>query len=331
MQRSSLEHQRLRNEAARLSQTLQAKDQVIRSLEDCLSAQGSAGVETLRQDLEKTAAKLHSAQACEAHLKAELSEMKKVREELQRAKQTHSGEVEGMRKEVSKLTAELHQRDVTITTLKGSSSSIKQQLQVEVERAEQKAAELKKTEAQLGTLQTENQHLKGLLQKLESPSLKKNTTRYEGEIHSLFKQLHTLSHSSRELPCSQAPDSRPHSSASSSSSCGDTRLCRRNSVPALSFNNSSAEGQNSGSEDSLALVPTEKIRATPTPEEPPSASPTDGVVSRFLEEEDFLSKELLQRLDTHIQGMSENYAKTVSKYQPGGSGPKSAPTSAQNG
>lgn len=66
-----------------------------------------------------------------------------LREELQRAKQTHSGEVEGMRKEVSKLTSELHQRDLAISSLSGSSSSIRQQLHVEVERAEQKAAELK--------------------------------------------------------------------------------------------------------------------------------------------------------------------------------------------
>ncbi len=43
------------------------------SLEDCLAAQGCSGVETLRQDLEKTVTKLHCAQACEVHLKAELA------------------------------------------------------------------------------------------------------------------------------------------------------------------------------------------------------------------------------------------------------------------
>lgn len=69
-----------------------------------------------------------------------------LREELQRAKQTHSGEVEGMRKEVSKLTGELHQRDLTIATLSGCSSSIKQQLRGEAERAEQKATELQVSE-----------------------------------------------------------------------------------------------------------------------------------------------------------------------------------------
>lgn len=65
-----------------------------------------------------------------------------LREELQRAKQTHSGEVEGMRKEVSKLTAELHQRDITIATLKVSSPSVKQQLCCEVKQVQQKAPEL---------------------------------------------------------------------------------------------------------------------------------------------------------------------------------------------
>ncbi|XP_029938380.1 centrosomal protein of 63 kDa isoform X3 [Salarias fasciatus] len=212
VQRTSLESQRLHNETTRLNQMLQAKDQVIRSLEDCLAVQGCSGVETLRRDLEKTLAKLHGAQMCEVHLKAEvaclrerlekvsrqkgalsatevqlknlkaehsssLAEVKKLREELQRAERTHSGEVEGMKKEVSKLAGELHQRNLTISALHSSSSGVKQQLSEEAERAEQRAAELRKTRAQLGTLQTENQHLKGLLQKLHKggdPSLEES-------------------------------------------------------------------------------------------------------------------------------------------------------------
>ncbi|TDH08042.1 hypothetical protein EPR50_G00093670 [Perca flavescens] len=232
--RAGLELQRLLNGAARLNQALQAKDQVIRSLEDCLAAQDFPGVEVLRQDLEKTAIRFYCAEASEAHLRAELAclkerlervsgqktedlrsvkaqydssvaEMKKLREELQRARQTHSGEVEGMRKEVSKLTTELHQRDVTIATLKAS--SIPPQLRGQVERAEPKAAELR---------------------------------------------------------------------------------------------------------------------------EPLSVSPAESMVSHFLEEESFLAKELVQRLDTHIQGMRENTDDIVSKYLPSGSGPESAQTSAQN-
>lgn len=47
------------------------------------------------------------------------------------------------------------------------------------------------------------------------------------------------------------------------------------------------------------------------------------MVSRFLEEENLRSTQLLQRLDRHIQGMMDNNAQTVSKYVPGGSGPES--------
>lgn len=54
-------------------------------------------------------------------------------------------------------------------------------------------------------------------------------------------------------------------------------------------------------------------------QEPGSISPVDGMVSRFLEEEDLRSTALLHRLDTFIQDMSENNAKTVSKYLPSGS------------
>ncbi|KAM4575574.1 centrosomal protein of 63 kDa [Fundulus diaphanus] len=205
MRRTGVEQQRAQNEAARLCRLLQAKDQVIHSLEDCLAAQGGAGVEILRKDLERTAAKLQGARACEAQLKAEVvclkerldrmsrqqrdettmeqelraikadrdsstSEIKKLREELERARQTHGGEVEGMRREVSRLTSELHQRDLSISALSGSSSSAKQQLRSEVQRAEQKAAELKMAQAQLDTLQAENQHLEGLLERLQPHS-----------------------------------------------------------------------------------------------------------------------------------------------------------------
>lgn len=431
MRRASFERQRLRSEAARLNQVLQVKDQTVRSLENCLAAQGCTGVEALRKDLEKTTSKLHRAQACEVHLKAEVAclkerlervsphraepskmeelrgikaqydssvaEMKKLRGELERTKQTHSGEVEGMRKEVSKLTGELHQRDVAIAALNGSSSSIKQQLSGEVERAQQKAAELKMTQVQLESLRAENQHLKTLLEKLGThkrgdPSLaslresyvsslssleqenqqlrqafaempsgpevssricqdryerallqdavadqpgsaqdrsedaKQAATRSEGEIQRLFKQLHTLSNSPGEHTSCQAPDSRPLSLASSSSSSGNLR---RSSVPSLRSNGSAADGHSTSSEDSLTSVSREKPMSSPPPLEPLSASPADNMVSRFLEEENLRSTELLQKLDTHIRGMVENNVKTVSKYLPSGSGAETAQTSAQ--
>ncbi|XP_043984724.1 centrosomal protein of 63 kDa [Gambusia affinis] len=204
---ADLDQQRLRNEAVRLRQLLHAKDQVIRSLEDCLTAQGCTGVEVIRKDLEKMADKLQGAQAGEANLRAEVTclkqrmesmsrqlkdqtkmekelrnvaadfdnsvaESKKLREELETARQTHSAEVEGMRREVSKLTGELHQRDVSISALSGSSASIQQQLRSEVQRAAEAAMQLKMTQAQLESLQAENEHLRGLLQTLQSLSPK---------------------------------------------------------------------------------------------------------------------------------------------------------------
>ncbi|KAM3620345.1 uncharacterized protein V6R79_021883 [Siganus canaliculatus] len=435
MRRASFERQRLLSETARLNQVLQAKNEIMHSLEDTLETQSCTSVEVLRKDLEKTTSKLHRAQACEVHLKAEVAclkerlervsqhrvepskmeelrgikaqydssvaEMKKLREELERTKQTHSGEVEGMRKEVSKLTAELHQRDVAIAALSGSSSSIKQQLSGEVERAQRKAAELKMTQVQLESLRAENQHLKTLLEKLGTqshkrgdPSLaslresyvsslssleqenqqlrqsfaempgrpevssricqdryerallrdavadqlgpardrneeaKQAATRSEGEIQRLFKQLHTLSRSPGEQSSCQAPDSMPLSSASSSSSSGNTGI-RRSSGSNLRSNGSAAADHSTSSEDSLTSVCREKPTSSPPPLEPLCASPADSMVSRFLEEENLRSTELLQKLDTHIRGMVENNVKTVSKYLPSGSAAESAQTSAQ--
>ncbi|XP_066520709.1 centrosomal protein of 63 kDa isoform X2 [Hoplias malabaricus] len=217
MRSSGLQQQQLRNEVTHLRQALQAKEQVIRSLEDCLASQNSSpGLLSLRQELEKITTKVHSSQTCEKHLKAEvtrlreklesmrrqkvetskreqewrqleedhtrsMAEVKRLRTELQRAEQTRCGEVEGMRKEVSQLTNELHQRDITIATLNGSASSVERQLRAEVERAERKAAELKVTQVQLETLKIENQHLNELLERVESRSPK----RTDGELASL--------------------------------------------------------------------------------------------------------------------------------------------------
>ncbi|KAF7663118.1 hypothetical protein LDENG_00218220 [Lucifuga dentata] len=435
----SREQQKLCNESTRVNQILQAKDQVIRSLEDCLAVHGYTGVETLRRDLEKTAAKLHRAQACEVHLKAELArlqervekanrqradhskteqqlkdireecdkEMKKLREELQRAEQTYTGEVEGMRRELSKLTHELRQCNITIATLRSSTSSMEQQLRGEAARAEQKAAELKMTQAQQETLQSENQHLKGLLERLQSQSPKREdsalaslreccvsslsgleqenqqlkrevaemqarlevsnqtrqdkyernllcqekteqpqlseesseddkrykhrqevhsvnvkqdgATRHEEDIQRLFKQLQTFSHSPRQQLCIQVQDRRSISPASSSSSSDSKRLTRTNSVPIFTSNQSAAEGQSSGSEEPLAR---ETLPAALL-----SASPADGMISRFMEEESLRSKELLQRLDTHVQSMRDDNTRTVLKYLPRGlSGPDSDQT-----
>ncbi|XP_043098234.1 centrosomal protein of 63 kDa isoform X2 [Puntigrus tetrazona] len=232
---TGIQQQQLRREVTRLNQTLQAKEHVIRSLEECLASHGaSPNLASLRQDLEKVTAKLNSSQSCEGHLKAEVirlrdklesmrkhkaemsrrenewkqmeeeharctTEIKRLCAELERAEQTRCGELEGTRKEVSLLTSELHQRDITIATLTGSTSGIERQLRAEVERAERRASELKVTQVQLETLKLENQHLNDLLERVESRSPKRG----DGELASLrdsyVSSLNSLEEENRQL------------------------------------------------------------------------------------------------------------------------------------
>ncbi|XDV35852.1 hypothetical protein PO909_005722 [Leuciscus waleckii] len=232
---TGVQQQQLRREVSRLNQTLQAKEQVIRSLEECLASHGSSpSLASLRQDLEKATAKLNSSQACESHLKAEVirlrdklesmrkhkaemsrrenewkqmeeeharctAEIKRLREEIERAEQTRCGELEGMRKEVSQLTSELHQRDITIATLTGSASSIERQLRAEVERAERRASELKVTQVQLETLKLENQHLNDLLERVESRSPKRGNGELASLRDSYVSSLNSLEEENRQL------------------------------------------------------------------------------------------------------------------------------------
>ncbi|KAK1796774.1 hypothetical protein P4O66_009789 [Electrophorus voltai] len=208
VQSLSLQEQQLHTQVTHLRQSLQAKEHIIRSLEGCLASQSSSpGLASLRQELDRVVTKLHSSQDCEKHLKTEVTrlrnkldtvrrqradgskreqeqkqaeeeharsvaEVKRLREELQRAEQTRHGELEGMRKEVSQLTSELHQRDIAMATLSGSASGMERQLRAEVERAEHREAELKVTQVQLETLKIENQHLNDLLERVESRSPK---------------------------------------------------------------------------------------------------------------------------------------------------------------
>ncbi|CAL1593248.1 unnamed protein product [Knipowitschia caucasica] len=402
VRRAGVERQRLRTEAERLNQRLQAKDQVIRSLEDCLATQGNAGVEAVRQDLEKTTTRLQSAQTSEAELRAELSclrekletvsrgredqskteqelkkikaeyetctaEMKKLRQELQRAQQTHCGEVEGMRREVSKLTSELHLRERTISSHRSSVGNVREQLRGEQQRAEQRNAELKITQAQLDSLRDENQHLKSLLQRQDSHSPKRaepalgalrdsyilslssleqenqqlrqkleevhgrlkasngndpdtpltsvqsdqtdqtqprkpgNGSSHEGEIQSLFNQLQIQAHPSPGPSHSSSQDSRAQSPALSSSS-GSSEL--------------HLDPRNSASSDSAQGSIHSKSRERATGADSMPSSPSESVVCRFLEEESLRSGELLQILDSHIQNMTDNNTRTVSKYMP---------------
>uniref|UniRef100_A0A8C7YIB8 CEP63/Deup1 CEP152 binding coiled coil domain-containing protein n=1 Tax=Oryzias sinensis TaxID=183150 RepID=A0A8C7YIB8_9TELE len=383
---------------------LRAKDQVIRSLEDCLSAQGLAGVENLRGDLEKSAVQLQCSRACEAHLKAELkrtrerleavsrgradrseteqevaslkaqadssgAEMKKLREELELARQTHAAEVEGMRAEVAKMTGELHQRDLRIATLSGE------------------RAELRMTWTQLETLQKENQHLRDLLQRRQPSSPKrgeapaaslgeKRTASRGRPAEEAGQSEHSdPQHHASEQTClaapgrlqidtqavrAEAPECTTHregeiqrlfkelhalSMSPREQHCSQDQDYR---PPASSSSSSSSSSTSAGLTRRISIPSSspgefveDKQSTSPgnclssTSRERRTLSPTSeelsshSTLSHFLEEESSRSKELLQRLDAHFLEMREINHRTVSKYVDRGVRPEWEQTSSE--
>ncbi|XP_077963740.1 centrosomal protein of 63 kDa isoform X3 [Gasterosteus aculeatus] len=328
-QRATPQHQRLRNEAAELRQLLQVKDQVVRSLEDCLAARGCAGVETLSQDLEKTATRLRCSEAREAQLKAQLAaltdrlekesrrsgearrdgavaEAKKLREELHSARQTHRGEVEGMRREVSKLTAELHQSNGDLAALRGSSAGVRS----EAERAQRRVAELAITRAQL---EAENQQLKALLQ---PQSAKTGDPSHASLRESHAPPLISPERENRQLRQAMEEMQERYERAFLS------RATRDQPQPACR-DEATRYGEDG---DGMQSECVDNALSSPSPAE--STSPADDRACDFLNRESVLAEELVQTLDLHIQAMRVNSNKIESKY-PGGSGPQSAQTPAK--
>ncbi|KFV43686.1 Centrosomal protein of 63 kDa [Tyto alba] len=200
---SKLHQEQLQKELARLTETLRTKELFIRALEERLQEKqlSSPGLE-----LEHILLQLDVAQKKEQHLQSEVThlenslvssnarcvqlseeldenikelqsmeehhteskaEIKKLKEQLSQAEQTHSSELEGMKKEISRLTQELHQRDITIASASGSTSDLEQRLRTEIERAERKAVEHRVILVQLETLRMENRHLSEMLEKME--------------------------------------------------------------------------------------------------------------------------------------------------------------------
>ncbi|KAM6065095.1 centrosomal protein of 63 kDa isoform 2-T3 [Theristicus caerulescens] len=200
---SKLHQEQLQKELARLTETLHTKECLIRALEERLQEKQLSfpGLE-----LEHILLQLDVAQKKEQHLQSEVTqledslvssnarcvqlseelhenikelqsmeehhteskaEIKKLKEQLSQAEQTHSSELEGMKREISRLTQELHQRDITIASASGSTSDLEQRLRTEIERAERKAVEHRVILVQLETLRLENRHLSEMLEKTE--------------------------------------------------------------------------------------------------------------------------------------------------------------------
>ncbi|XP_075616851.1 centrosomal protein of 63 kDa isoform X1 [Balearica regulorum gibbericeps] len=198
---TKLHHEQLQKELARVTETLHTKELLIRALEERLQEKelSSPGLEHILLQLDVAQKKEQHLQSEVTHLENSLvssnarcvqlseeldenikelqsmeehhteskAEIKKLKEQLSRAEQTHNSELEGMKREISRLTQELHQRDITIASASGSTSDLEQQLRTEIERAERKAVEHRVILVQLETLRLENRHLSEMLEKTE--------------------------------------------------------------------------------------------------------------------------------------------------------------------
>ncbi|XP_053895937.1 centrosomal protein of 63 kDa isoform X5 [Malaclemys terrapin pileata] len=204
---SKMHQEQLQKELASITETLHSKELLIRSLEEHLHEkqlsqefpelehvllqldlaqkneknlqsevarlEGSLGAVNARciQLSKEQMEKCKELRVMEEHHCQAKAEIKKLKEQLSQAEQTHNSELEGMKKEISQLTQALHQRDIAIASASGSTSDMEQRMRMEIERIERKAVEHRVILVQLETLRLENRHLSEMLQKVESSVL----------------------------------------------------------------------------------------------------------------------------------------------------------------
>ncbi|NWT02986.1 CEP63 protein, partial [Mionectes macconnelli] len=230
---SKLQQEQLQKELARVTETLRTKELLIRALEERLQ-----GKQLSSPELEHVLLQLDVAQKKEQHLQSEVTrlenslvssnarcvqlreelgenikelqsmvdhqteskaEIKKLKEQLSHAEQTHSSELEGMKREISRLTQELHQRDITIASASGSTSDLEQRLRAEVERAERKAVEHRVVLVQLETLRLENHHLAEKLEKTKCGMLEGKDVTLRALREDCAVELHRLKSENQQL------------------------------------------------------------------------------------------------------------------------------------
>ncbi|XP_053895940.1 centrosomal protein of 63 kDa isoform X7 [Malaclemys terrapin pileata] len=174
---SKMHQEQLQKELASITETLHSKELLIRSLEEHLHEkqlsqefpelehvllqldlaqkneknlqsevarlEGSLGAVNARciQLSKEQMEKCKELRVMEEHHCQAKAEIKKLKEQLSQAEQTHNSELEGMKKEISQLTQALHQRDIAIASASGSTSDMEQRMRMEIERIERKAVE----------------------------------------------------------------------------------------------------------------------------------------------------------------------------------------------
>ncbi|XP_065413170.1 centrosomal protein of 63 kDa isoform X22 [Chrysemys picta bellii] len=159
---SKMHQEQLQKELASITETLHSKELLI-----SLGAINARCIQLSKEQMEKC----KELRVMEEHHCQAKAEIKKLKEQLSQAEQTHNSELEGMKKEISQLTQALHQRDIAIASASGSTSDMEQRMRMEIERIERKAVEHRVILVQLETLRLENRHLSEMLQKVESSVL----------------------------------------------------------------------------------------------------------------------------------------------------------------
>ncbi|XP_031758491.1 centrosomal protein of 63 kDa isoform X2 [Xenopus tropicalis] len=281
-------------------QRLQAE---VTCLEDSVESVATQ-CQLLAKELKAKAEYLHEVE--EEHKKC-LAEMKKLKGQLSQTELTHKSVLDGMRKEISQLTQELHTRDIRMASNAGIDWERK--IRAERERAEREAAENRT----LNNLEQANQRLqKELLQTQEKLEL--IMQRRESEIQNavdrsqelLKKQEQELTMMQERLKVYEQELQTFRSQQDAASSGGSlesifSEVWKEQAMasPICATNvDSSAEPV----EDLASSLPV------------PPTSPANAVASRFLQEEEQRSHELLQRLNAHIEELKQESQRTVEHF-----------------
>lgn len=264
------------------------------------------------------------------------TEIKRLKSQLTQAELSYSSVLDGMKKEISQLTQELHRRDIGIASSSCNTKDWERKVQTEREWADREAAEHKVSLAALETLREENRQLTEMLEEqepdvrlaldnldCENQRLQKELSqtrrnlelvlhsrqsdiqgaveqrtqellgRHEEELKALNERLNEVSRRYEEL------QKTPHSGQDAV--CVLQGLRRTSSLESVSSEIYKIDGnaEDSHQEAQLPLPP---------------ASPPNTIASRFLQEEELRSQDLIQRLDSHIEELKQESQRTVQHF-----------------
>ncbi|KAM4693750.1 centrosomal protein of 63 kDa isoform 3-T3 [Discoglossus pictus] len=333
IQNSKAQKNELHREVHRVSNALRDKENNISVGEVTIQCQ------QLTKELKE---KRESMQLMEEEHKRCWTEMKKLKSQLSQAELSYSSALDGMRKEISQLTQELHQRDMYMASSSSASSDLERKFRSERERTERSLAEQKVSLAALESLRKENQELSEMLQKRESESLqafdsvKDENQRLKKELSEMKSNLELLQNSQSEMQSAEerriqeleerhereiremqerlkeSPDFHEKEIRSLKSQQASGNLSRNSSLESLSSviwkeGNQRSPGFGGTEDNSSAESVVERLPVPPS-------TPGKSIAARFLQEEEILSQELMQRLNSHIEELKQESHRTVQQF-----------------